>query len=223
MNNYRINNNSILLIMCLFISSTSLKSQSPVLAINLSGNTQIINNSQAIQTIRTPASDSAYYINNAGLVLLYPYLKTLFEKAGYTTENKFLNTTAQTGAIYLLDYAAFGGAKSSEHLLVLNKLLCGLDIVQPITNNKQLSEQHKYLVESMLQGLINNWSIIGETTIDGLRESFIDREGSLIEQEDKWLLTIKTMSIDVLVDKLPYNFSTINLPWMKKPLQVNWR
>lgn len=222
MNKYRIFNNSILLVCCLLFSFSFLKSQSTELRLILSDKPQFDKSSLNSSILKTPLSDTIF-INNAGLVLLHPYLITLFERAGYTTENKFLNPTSQTSGIYLLQYAATGEDSSPEDFLTLNKLLCGTAIDKLTTDNIQLSEQNKKLVESMLQGLLNNWSVLGQSTIESLRESFILREGLLVEQEDKWMLTVESRGFDILLDRLPYNYSPIKLPWMKKPLHVKWR
>lgn len=94
---------------------------------------------------------------------------------------------------------------------------------QLTTDKTQLSEQNKKLVESMLQGLLNNWPPLRQSTIANLRGSFIVRDGLLIKQEDKWVLTIDNKPYDILLEQLPYNYSPLKLPWMSKPLHVKWK
>jgi hypothetical protein len=70
---------------------------------------------------------------------------------------------------------------------------------------------------------------VGHTSVAGLRESFLQREGRL--QQDKtpagepprWRLRVHTRGIDVLLDRLPWSFQTIRLPWMQGALHVEWR
>jgi len=58
-----------------------------------------------------------------------------------------------------------------------------------------------------------------------LRQSFLMREGRLLrrESDDAWSLTVSTKAYDLLLDSLPWRFSTIRLPWMQTVLHVKWR
>jgi hypothetical protein len=87
----------------------------------------------------------------------------------------------------------------------------------------QITDHEKEVIQQMLLGVIANWSAIGKTSIQGLRETFLQREGHLYKQEDGWQLHIPSATFDMLLDRLPWSFAMIKFPWMPDPLHVNWR
>ena len=89
---------------------------------------------------------SPLFVNNAGLIILSPFLGVLFDRCGLTTDEAFKNSRAETKAVQLLDYAATGQSISGEHELVLQKILCGIPLQNPITISEEISEDHKTIV-----------------------------------------------------------------------------
>ena len=163
-------------------------------------------------------------IFNSGLVLLWPFLTHCFKTLEYTGQNTFVNDKAQERAIYLLHYMATGFYEDiGEEQLVINKILCGFPVVQPLRSSMIPTAQENAIVESMLNAVIARWSKLGNTSIDGLRGSYIIREGYLEESENGYQLTIAKKGYDILLDYLPWKLELIKLPWMEKPLYVSWR
>ena len=64
------------------------------------------------------------YIMNAGLVMFWPFLTTLFKKLNYVEKGAFIDEEQAYKAIYLLQYLTDQNLDAPEHLLVLNKILC---------------------------------------------------------------------------------------------------
>ena len=58
--------------------------------------------------------------------------------------------------------------------------------------------------------------------MDGLRSSFLEREGRLSEGEQGWQLQVQRVGFDVLLDQLPWGIGCVSLPWMNRPLFVEW-
>ena len=75
----------------------------------------------------------------------------------------------------------------------------------------------------MLQAVIEQWTVLKNTSVEGLREGFLQRKGKLFSKNDNLHLQAETNSIDVLLDQLPWNLSMIKLPWMKRILRLEWR
>lgn len=105
------------------------------------------------------------YVSNAGLILLWPYLGTLFERCGLTDQNYFVDEQGKHKAVKLLAYAATGNPDNEE--VSINKLLCGMPISDTIEGNILLNDENKEIVDSLLRAVIQNWSVLGETSIDG--------------------------------------------------------
>ena len=75
----------------------------------------------------------------------------------------------------------------------------------------------------LLKSVLSNWPALKNTSIAGLRESFLNREAKLQLQDESWKLIVQSKAFDMLLDGLPWSYSTIKLPWMEKPIYVDWR
>jgi hypothetical protein len=165
------------------------------------------------------------FLDNAGVVLLSPYLPRLFSMLELTEQVKFKDRDAQIRAIFLLQYVVFGAPDSGypEYAMTLNKLLTDFQTGRPIPRNLELTEQETGTVDSMLQGVLENWAKLKNTSLAGLREGFLQRNGKLEERDDMFLLTVEEKAYDMLLDSCPWSFKTIKFPWMKKGIEVKWR
>lgn len=169
------------------------------------------------------AGKKVQFIDNAGLVLLAPFLPRLFTMMELTENGKFRDRDAQIKAIFLMQYAVSGEEELPEYALQLNKLLVRFKTGIPIPRLSVLTDEDKNTVNGMLEGVLQNWGRLANTTIAGLQEGFLRREGRLEEQEDTFLLTVESKAYDMLLDHVPWNFRTIKFSWMQKGLQVKWR
>lgn len=162
-------------------------------------------------------------VQNAGMVIIAPYIQRLFSILELTKNNAFVDEQAAERAVHLLQYVVTGESSTPEYQLALNKLLCGIHGGVPIIAGIDISEHEKTVIEQMLNGVISNWSALGKTSIAGLRQTFLIREGQLSYDEDSWHLRIPTSTFDMLLDRLPWSFAMIRMPWMRAPLHVKWR
>ena len=74
----------------------------------------------------------------------------------------------------------------------------------------------------MLRSLLANWTIVQNTSVAGLQETFLQREGRLERTSEGWKLRVQRKTVDVLVDEVPWSLSMIFHRWMPQPLQVAW-
>jgi hypothetical protein len=161
----------------------------------------------------------------AGLVLLWPFVSMLLQRLElWDTEKKeFVSTSAQNKGVYLLYFLATGTdvcEESSE--LLLMKLLLGLPKdfeSEPVV----LTPEEKQLCESLITAAITQWKRLGTISIDGFRTTFLHRAGTLEEEEEGYHIRIESLSLDILLDFLPWTISTIRLPWLEKTMTVTWR
>jgi hypothetical protein len=129
---------------------------------------------------------------------------------------------ATARATHLLQFLVDGRASAPEPTLVLNKILCGLDLATPADAGIEITEREREASEQLLKSMIANWQAIAQSSIAALRETFLQREGKLKRHESGWKLRVQRKSLDVLVDQVPWSFSVIRLPWMPLPLYVTW-
>ncbi|HHJ80744.1 MAG TPA: hypothetical protein ENJ65_03830 [Candidatus Tenderia electrophaga] len=163
------------------------------------------------------------HISNAGLVLAAPYLPRLFEMLGLTEKSAFKDKVAAVRAVHMLQFLVDEHTDSPEYQLVLNKLLCGVKTGIPIERQVSLTEHEKEQLQGLLEGMRQNWKSLGKTTINGLRESFLQRQGRLQLKDDAWHLQLEAKPYDMLLDQLPWSYSTIKYPWMERVIYVDWR
>lgn len=163
------------------------------------------------------------FIENAGLVIVNSYLPILFERFGLTKANKFISSDHQQKAALLIQYVLLDKPPLDEHHLPFNKLLCGLPIEAPIQTSMVPTKEEMKMVHGLIQAVIEHWTSIGKSSIEGFRGSWLWRKGKLENKEEHWELHVEQNSYDMLLDRLPFSMTPIKYSWMEKPLIVNWR
>jgi hypothetical protein len=176
----------------------------------------------AVATADTPAEGTVYYINNAGLILLHPYLSFFFDALALREGKQFKNEAAAHRAVQLLGYLAYGEENIPEYDLVLPKLLCGILPATPVRRFIPLSDVEKTEANELLSSVISHWNALGNTSPDGLRGNFLMREGKLEWKEDEWQLYVTQQSFDMLLNRLPWGFSVVGLSWMPWLIKTVW-
>lgn len=172
------------------------------------------------------AVSATLFIGNAGLCMLSPWFPQLLNLAGYLDEGKkdFKDEESKIRALFLLQYLACSEEKEyGETELAFNRLLVALPMHIPVPNRLELTDMERQAAESMLRGVKSNYSKFGNTSIKGFQDSFIVRKGSLQQQEQQWRLNVECKAYDILLDSLPWSFSQIHFPWLKKHIQIFWR
>lgn len=161
-------------------------------------------------------------VKNAGLVIVNSYIAILIERLGLTKDRKFINAESQLQAAHYLQYIVTGQEHTEESFLPLNKILCGIPLVQPVMEGISISAENKQLIEGLIKAIIGHWQAIGSSSIDGFRGNWLVRDGLLTKREERWELTVDKRPYDLLIHKSPFSFSIIKHPWMDNPLHVNW-
>ncbi|MGL6315012.1 contractile injection system tape measure protein [Vibrio sp. WXL103] len=165
----------------------------------------------------------SYEVKNAGLVIAATYIPTLLQRLGLTEQQQFIDPASKTTAVFCLQYLVEGHDCAPEYWLMLNKLLCGMALDEPIVQRVALTKQTKTTIDGLIMAMINHWQALGSTSVEGLRSTFFQRDGVLQEQQQHWHLRVVPGTFDMLLDQLPWSFNTIKYPWMNKPLFVTWR
>ena len=166
---------------------------------------------------------SGFYIKNAGLVILHPFLQYLFEDLKMTSELEFVDDFQRHQAALLLQFLVMGKTVFEEHELLLNKILCNIPLDEPMESHLILTKKQRTESEQLLSAAIQHWSALKNTSPDGLRNTFLQREGKIIQKENgDWLLQVQSTGVDVLLSKLPWGVGMIKLPWMEGMLFVEW-
>ena len=167
--------------------------------------------------------DDELVIDGAGMVLLWPFLETLFSRLELLTQERLFGDEAQRQrAMALLGYLVDGDGDPPEWRLTLAKLLCGALPQAPYGLESPLTDAEQTEAEALLQALLGHAD--GQLGDDGaaLRQDFLQRPGLLSARPGAWVLQVERRPGDEVLEGLPWSWSWIRLPWMDDLLQVVW-
>jgi hypothetical protein len=162
------------------------------------------------------------FVENAGMVLLHPFIAGLFSNLQLTENGKFIAESDQSLAARILQNLVYGENEMAENFYPLNKIICGMGITQILGEKMEISQEIKMECEDLLQAVIGHWSVLKNTSIEGLRETFLQRTGKITRVEKGWRLQVERKTVDVLLAKLPWGMGIIKLPWMDEMMFVEW-
>ena len=166
--------------------------------------------------------DEKIFIQNSGLILFSTFFPALFNELHFINDGKFINKEMQVKALFLLYYLSTGLSEAPEYTLQLNKILCGLDIEEPIPFSVELTALEKQEAEQLLQDIIIHWNVLKNSSVEALQGSFIMRDGLLSNVNEHWLLQVDRKGYDVLLDHIPWSWKTIKFNWMNTYIEVEW-
>jgi hypothetical protein len=171
-----------------------------------------------INTAEDTSKPEDIYISNSGLVIVAPYLAEFFKQMQLVDKSRL---TASDKAVALLNYMVYGHDELAEFECVLSKILCGLE-VSAVVKSYRLNNVEKQEVDELLTAVIAHWQVLKNTSVQGLRASFLQREGRLSFADNEWRLKVQNQPYDVLLAHIPWNISMIKLSWMQHLLKVDW-
>jgi hypothetical protein len=117
---------------------------------------------------------------------------------------------------------ATGDENVFEGNMIMEKFLCGVPLKIPVQKMSLLTESIKNEANELLSEVVRNWPALKNTSADGLREAFIQRDGKLIQEDTKYRLIVERKAQDVLLERLSWNISMIKLPWISKLIYTEW-
>jgi hypothetical protein len=160
--------------------------------------------------------------SNAGLVLLHPFLQYFFQELDLLQDESFKDNASRDIAVHLLHYLATGKEHAADFDLVFEKYLCGMDVSQVTYRFTILSDYMKAEADILLQSVIKHWSVLKNTSIEGLREGFLQRKGKLVVTGNNSRIIMEQNTLDILLQQVPWNISLLKLPWMNHLIHVEW-
>jgi hypothetical protein len=158
----------------------------------------------------------------AGLVLLSALVPSYLEKLGLLEQGQFKGAESRERAVGLLQYLASGLVELHESDLVLSKVLCGLAPDWPVPLSVEPDETVRSIAESLLAFVCQRWEALKNTSVQGLRGTFLCRQGQLTFTDERWTLKVEHKVFDILLDSCPWKQSIVKLSWMQHALQVEW-
>jgi len=173
---------------------------------------------------KTKIPEEGIFVKYAGLVILHPFLNQLFNLLDLSGNGKFGGNDVQGRALSILHYLATGPTNFEEHEAVVHKILCGYPLDTPIERDIQLTDEEMSESMSLLEMIIARWSILKNSSVAALQETFLQRSGKLVNMSNGDIrLMVEADALDVLLDHLPWGLNMIKLPWMPQLLRVEWK
>ncbi len=176
-----------------------------------------------IERLQSPFDDTDFItVSNAGLVILWPFLPKFFENLGLMTNKEFTEEEAKYKAVCALQYLCNNDqSELFEGTLSLPKILCEIALEDPIAII-ELTEADIEVARGLLTSVIARGPSWKNLSLQGFMNSYLCRQGSLKIRDDHWLLQVPKETFDITLEKLPWGFGTVKLPWMNKIIQVEW-
>ncbi|MGB5926750.1 MAG: contractile injection system tape measure protein, partial [Cyclobacteriaceae bacterium] len=131
------------------------------------------------EPIPEPPEKEPMFINNAGLVILHPFITRLFSTLGLTENKQFKDQDAAHRAAHVLHYLVYHHTDGQEHEMTLEKVLCSIPLGVPLKMDIELTDEEKDTCISLTKAAINYWDIIKKSSVDNFRASFLIREGAI--------------------------------------------
>lgn len=172
-----------------------------------------------IQDDNTTDTVNGYQVENAGLVLIHPFIGNLFKNCNLIDPETKKLTDPETG-IHLLHYIATGKTNQPESNMLFEKFLCNVPLHQSINRHVKLSRKHKAEAAKVIGAVQQNWSSMTTASVALLQHEFFQRPGKLVIAN--LTLTVERKTQDILMDKLSWGIGMIRLPWQNEFIFVNW-
>ncbi|HYW09760.1 MAG TPA: contractile injection system tape measure protein [Longimicrobium sp.] len=176
----------------------------------------------APQPIDADAEEFGLAIQNAGLILLLPFIAPLLEHRRIR-EGDTIPEHALPRAAALLHFLATGREEVLEWELALPKVLLGLTPEHPLPLAKGcLSEEDRDECSNLLASAVAHWTALGDSSPEAVRATFLQRPGLLRRDPQGWTLRVEHSPFDILLARLPWTISVARLPWMARPIYTEW-
>jgi len=170
--------------------------------------------------LRSDELEQGIIVENAGLILLHPYLSQFFRTCSLLDENDQL--TDKVLSAHVLHYLATKQENQFENHMVFEKLLSGIPQAFSINRHVALSKAIKRESEDLLSAVIQNWGALKNASPDLLRHEFLMRSGKIFLKNETLKLVVERKTQDILIDKLPWSIGYCKLPWLKQLITTDW-
>lgn len=161
-----------------------------------------------------------FIVENAGLIILNPFLKGLFTRLRLLDKNE--NIIDKPLAANILYYAATGNNYESNYEMTFEKFICDISLKSSISVRAILSDSIRNEVDELLLSVLIHWEVLKSDSTELLRNEFLKRKGKIVIENQKGEVIIDKKSQDILLDKLPWNIRSVKFPWKKEVLRTYW-
>ncbi|TDO96702.1 contractile injection system tape measure protein [Marinomonas balearica] len=185
-----------------------------------------------IETLSASIIEEDQVSYDAGLLILWPFLSTLFKRmdllmpsAEETSKNtlQFTSAEAQDKA-YALLRGLLGEQEECEGYSGVANLLVGYEMDTVVEAPLTLTEDDEAQLTGLLTAAISQWDVLKNMPIASFQSLFLRRECIVSTSETGALITVEKHTLDVLMQKMPWGVGMITLPWLDDGfvISVDW-
>lgn len=181
-------------------------------------------NVQFSTNIRESDFENVQYIKNAGLIILHPFLKPLFEQLDLCdVSGNWTTKVNQHKAILLTQFLVYGLEKVQESDLLLNKILCGFPMKAIVNVKLKISKKEKEKCNNLLEAVKEHWKVMNDSSVEALQQTFLQREAKVeLVSDNEYEVWVEEKGYDILLEQLPWGIGMIQTPWMENYLSCHW-
>ncbi|WP_227106134.1 contractile injection system tape measure protein [Chromobacterium rhizoryzae] len=170
----------------------------------------------------TVSSKTSLPVENIGLILLWPLLPSRFQQWGVLEGKRFVGPDARRKAVCWLDCWLWQDEGGLDVRTLFTKWLCDWPIDYLLYPQEILPADVAATLDDMLASLLRQTPSLHRCSPQDVRAWFLLRSGELWQEDDIWHLRVVPEPCDLLLRDLPWPITSIPLPWLKTPLQVEW-
>jgi len=159
-----------------------------------------------------------------GLMLLSPFLATLFRRMGLLEKNSFISEAEQLKAYkVLMTIPKIDEEKEYEYQDLIPRIITGIAPEDTINYVPELTEADLTEIRNFLGAVISQWPIMANASVRGFIESFLIREGKVWKDGTIWKIEVNGHGADMILQTLTWGFSTMKFPWTSYLIETNWQ
>lgn len=168
-------------------------------------------------------AEEGIYIQNAGAILFHPFLASFFEAVGLLNAQwQFLSIAGQHRAAALFQYLQSLDDRCNEWEMPLTKILCGLPVNAVLPEAIGLTDREKNECREVLLTMVQHWEALRGASPEAMLGTFVQRTGKISFKNDHWLLQVERNAADILLNRLPWGFGVVRLPWLNNLIYTEW-
>ncbi|PRP68530.1 hypothetical protein BUE93_21820 [Chromobacterium amazonense] len=168
--------------------------------------------------------DSRFWCDDAGLVLLWPFLPEWFRRAGWLDDDgHWLDEACQLKAWRAL--AGLIGRGEDHEQGHTARLLAGLEIDEPLACAPEMTAAESAACADACAAFEQAWATAmpAMPLAGGIAQLFLRRQGVWRISQAGWQLSVEGQSQDILLARLPWSLGLAMLPWREDLLTINWQ
>ncbi|CAM3837862.1 hypothetical protein VA7868_02330 [Vibrio aerogenes CECT 7868] len=177
---------------------------------------------EQIQRLSVSALPESQWTSDGGLVLLWPFLPTLFHRLSLLvpvsdeqgrSSQAFISEAARLKAYSLLIYLLGEDIIQDGYAGIAN-LLTGYEADTLIDTTEPLTEEEQQEADRMLNAVVSRWDALKNMSAPAFRQLFLQRPAKTEPSALGFSICVEKQTIDILMEKMPWGIGIIRLPWL---------